>query len=252
MALAFRVSSPPTSVVAVVPLAGTVGAPRVNNPEALIVVWEPAPGVTSTALMVRSPATLRPLLVPGALDTVPATCTMVPAKPLMPMALGAKFKLFATNVSVPLPPVGEVTTGVLATELTPPKVRFAAPNTESAAMVLLICVPSNVNELKVGAAALALAPRDTGANKSMLPWLEMRTAPAACSDASKPVSMLSVSGEVPDPTKATLFDARDQLAPLPLMAPFRMTLPGASTASAPPELKLDPDSSAIVAPVLLP
>ena len=80
----------------------------------------------------------------------------------------------------------------------------------------------------------------------------MRTAPAACSDVSKPESILSVSGEVPEPTKATLFDARDQLAPLPLIVPFRMTLPGASRASAPPELKLDPDSSVMVAPAPLP
>src|SRR5277367_6022580 len=85
----------------------------------------------------------------------------------------------------------------------------------------------------------------------MLPWLEMRTAPAVCSDANRLESILSVSGDVPDPTKATLFDAKDQLAPLPLIAPFKMTFPGASSASAPPELKLDPDSSVMLAPVPL-
>src|SRR5580692_6453273 len=80
----------------------------------------------------------------------------------------------------------------------------------------------------------------------------MRTAPAACSDVSKPESILSASGEVPAPTKATLFDAKDQLAPLPLIVPFRVTFPGESKDSAPPELKLDPDSSVMLAPAPLP
>ena len=140
-----------------------------SNPEALIVVCEPAPGVSSTALMVKSPATFRPLLLPAALDTVPAICATVPAKPLMPIELDAKFKLFATNERVPLPTAGVLTVVPLAAGLTPPKVRFAAPKTESASTALLICVPSRVRELKVGAAVLAPAPRVTGAYKSMLP-----------------------------------------------------------------------------------
>src|SRR5580698_9572800 len=59
--------------------------------------------------------------------------------------------------------------------------------------------------------------------------------------------MFRVSVDVPAPTKAMLLELNDQLAPLPSSVPASVTLPGASTASAPPEFNVAPVSTLTVA-----
>jgi hypothetical protein len=59
--------------------------------------------------------------------------------------------------------------------------------------------------------------------------------------------MFKVSAEVAEPTKATLPELNDQLAPLPFKLPASVTSPGASMDSAPPELRVEPETAVIVA-----
>ena len=65
--------------------------------------------------------------------------------------------------------------------------------------------------------------------------------------------MLRVSGDaLPLPTNAMLSEPKDQLAPRPLNVPPKLMVPGASSTSAPPELKREPASSSRVAPAPAP
>src|ERR1700690_2210679 len=106
---------------------------------------------------------------------------------------------------------------------------------------------TRVRELKLGALPPAFTPSDTGASMSISPRLAIRTAPACCNEATRPEPMFRVSADVPDPTKATLPELNDQLAPFPLRVPASVTSPGASMANAPPEFNVEPSCTEIVA-----
>jgi len=67
----------------------------------------------------------------------------------------------------------------------------------------------------------------------MAPALESRTAPACCIEASRLESIFSESMvEPPLPVNAMLLELKDQLAPLPLIVPAVVIVPGVSSVSA--------------------
>src|SRR5262249_36550778 len=128
------------------------------------------------------------------LDSVPATCNTVSAKPETPKVLASSDRLLATMPSVPLP-----MTGVAFEPAMPPKVTLFAPRVTSEPLTLLMAPAVSVRALKVGVSVRELTPSWVGEYTLMLPWLDRRRAPADSREFRRLASIFKESGAGPLP-----------------------------------------------------